>query len=121
MLIRSKLKIIGNFTVLGLISITPSKGDWCPKDKVIVDNPNIKVKIEGIVDYKDMNFCEVIIKQKDTVSQILYTEDGKYYRWIQFKDGKKRTELDIEDEKAILRMYDKSGNIVEELRSKEAF
>ncbi len=120
-MIKSRLKFISNFAVFSLLSIASAKGDWCPKDKVIVDNPNIIVKIEGIIDYEDINFCKVIIKQKDIMSQILYTEDGKYYKWIQFEDDKKRTELDIKGKKAVLKMYDKNGDIIEELKSKEAF
>ena len=117
-----KVKInLRNFALFGMLSFASAKGDWCPPDKVVVDDPNVKIKIEGIIDYEDINYCEITIKQKKFTSQIFYTEDGKYYRWIQYENGKKRTELDIKGGRAVLKIFDKEGNVVEELKSKEEF
>lgn len=72
-----KVKItIRNFAFLGMLSLASAEGDWCPHDKVVVENPSVKIKIEGIIDYEDLNYCEIKIKQKEFTSRIFYTEDG---------------------------------------------
>ncbi len=42
-------------------------------------------------------------------------------RVIQYVKGVKRTETEIRKSKAVMRIYDDQGNLVEEIRSRESF
>ncbi|WP_461831359.1 hypothetical protein [Aquifex sp.] len=106
---------------LGLISMASTGQDWCPKGKEVIVSPSVKMTVEGIVDYEDENFCRILINQGTVKTILMFTEKGDYYRIIQYEYGKKRTELDIKGRKAVLKIFDQKGEVVEELRSREAF
>ena len=95
----------------------PKKEDWCFRDKKIGDT----IYIKGIVDYKDMNFCKVIITLPSSTLEFYYTRDGELIRVVEKKKSKKSVEVDFKDKNVYLRVFDKKGNIFEEFKSKETF
>ncbi len=92
---------------------------WCPRGIVLSGVTNIT--IEGIVDYEDINWCKMVIASGDFRSEIYFTQDGLRQRWVQYKGGVIRSETQIRKTKALMRIYDEKGNLIEEVRSKEAF
>lgn len=77
--------------------------------------------MEGIVDYENINWCKMVITTSNSTYEILYTQDGTRELISQYKGGKKRTEVRVGQTKAILRIYDTNGNLVEEVSIKERF
>ncbi|MFN3813772.1 MAG: hypothetical protein ACK4SM_04025 [Aquificaceae bacterium] len=94
-------------------------GSWCPKGASISGATTITV--EGIVDYEDMNWCKVVLNSDGFKSEIYFTQDGLRQRWIQYKNGMLRSDMEVRKAKAVMRLYDEKGNLVEEVKSKEAF
>lgn len=63
----------------------------------------------------------MVIASGDFRSEIYFTQDGLRQRWVQYKGGVIRSETQIRKTKALMRIYDEKGNLIEEVRSKEAF
>ncbi len=91
--------------------------DWCPQGLQV----GAYAKIEGIVDYEDINWCKMVIKGPQATTEVYYTQDGTRQRVVQYADNVRRSEVEIRRTKAIMRIYDKDGNLVEELQSREHF
>lgn len=71
--------------------------------------------------YEDLNWCKLVIINGDVRSEIYFTQDGLRQRWVQYKGGVLRSETELRKTKAIMRIYDEKGNLIEEVRSKERF
>jgi hypothetical protein len=100
-------------------SVSKTSNSWCPMGVAISGITNISV--EGIVDYEDLNWCKLVITSGDVRSEIYFTQDGLRQRWLQYKGGVLRSETELRKTKAIMRIYDEKGNLVEEVRSRETF
>lgn len=94
-------------------------GSWCPKGATLRGSTTITV--EGIVDYEDMNWCKLVLSSEGFRSEIYFTQDGLRQRWMQYKNGMLRSDMEVRKTKAVMRLYDEKGNLVEEVKSKEAF
>lgn len=73
------------------------------------------------MNYENINWCKMVITTSNSTYEILYTQDGTRELISQYKGGKKRTEVRVGQTKAILRLYDTNGNLVEEVSTKERF
>ncbi|SNZ12226.1 hypothetical protein [Hydrogenobacter hydrogenophilus] len=101
------------------VSVPKTADSWCPTGATI--NGITSISVEGIVDYEDINWCKLVITSGDVRSEIYFTQDGLRQRWVQYKGGVLRSETELRKTKAIMRIYDEKGNLVEEVRSKERF
>lgn len=95
----------------------PANTDWCPQGLQV----GAYAKIEGIVDYENINWCKMIIKAPDATLEVYYTQDGTRQRVVQYAGNIRRTEVEIRRTKAVMRIYDKQGKLAEELQSREYF
>ncbi|MGC8852972.1 MAG: hypothetical protein ACP5P0_05145 [Hydrogenobacter sp.] len=79
------------------------------------------ISVEGIVDYENLNWCKMVITSGDVKSEIYFAQDGLRQRWLQYKSGVLRSEVELRRTKAVMRIYDEKGKLVEEIKSKETF
>ncbi|BAI69690.1 MAG: hypothetical protein KNN13_04265 [Hydrogenobacter thermophilus] len=110
---------LGLFSCTGKGTYKEATNSWCPKG--VSFSGITSITVEGIVDYEELNWCKVVITSGDMRSEIYFTQDGSRQRWVQYKGGTIRSETQIRKTKAIMRIYDERGNLIEEVRSKEAF
>ncbi len=118
--------LIKRFSIISLLlSLTACKSvpqetkpvlSWCPQG--ISSGP---MRIEGIVDYENINWCKVVIELPDAKTEIYYTQDGIRQRVVQYSKGVRRNEVEIRKSKTVVRIYDEKGNLVEEVKGKEFF
>ncbi|RUM30580.1 MAG: hypothetical protein DSY32_02055 [Aquifex sp.] len=92
-------------------------GDWCPKGKSLGKD----IYVEGIVDYEGKNWCKIVVRTPYSTTEIYYTPDGSGEKVVNYKEGKKRAEIEIIDKKVFLRLFDRRGSVVEEIKSREQF
>ncbi len=91
--------------------------DWCPQGLQV----GAYARIEGIVDYEDINWCKMVVRGQDATLEVYYTQDGMRQRVVQYAGGVKRTEVEIRKSKAVMRIYDSKGALVEEIKGREEF
>lgn len=107
------------FLILTLTTITLASAgdqeDWCPKGKSI----NGSVHVEGIVDYEGVNWCKFVINRPKARTEIYYTLNGEGQRVVEYINGKKAAVIEIFKGKARMSIYDKDGNVVEEVKARE--
>lgn len=99
------------------IAVPSAPADWCPQGLQV----GSYARIEGIVDYEGINWCKMVVKRQEATLEVYYTQDGLRQRVIQYVKGVRRTETEIRKSKAVMRIYDDQGNLVEEIRSRESF
>ncbi len=97
------------------LAFAGGQGDWCPIGKSI----NGSVHVEGIVDYEGVNWCKFVINRPKARTEIYYTMDGEGQRVVEYINGKKAAVIEIFEGKAKLKIYDKDGNVVEEVKARE--
>jgi len=92
-------------------------GDWCPKGKSLGKD----IYVEGIVDYEGKNWCKIVVRTPYSTTEIYYTPDGSGEKVVNYKLGKKRAEIEVVDKKLFLRLFDRKGSVIEEIKAKEEF
>ncbi|WP_457601288.1 hypothetical protein [Hydrogenivirga sp.] len=105
-------------TVWLVVAVSHAAGheDWCPRGERI----NGSVYVEGIVDYEGVNWCKFVINRPGAKTEIYYTLDGEGQRVVEYIKGKKAAAIEIFEGKAKMKIYDKDGNVIEELKARES-
>ncbi|AAC07021.1 hypothetical protein [Aquifex aeolicus] len=108
--------VLGVFALFGS-GKSVDYGDWCPKGKSLGKD----IYVEGIVDYEGKNWCKVVVRTPYSVTEVYYTPDGSGEKVVKYKNGKKMAEIELVENQVYLRLYDKNGKVVEEIKSREEF